>query len=250
MSFNDFEWTEFDIDLDVDTETVGADRGGVAAGGDISDTAVNTGALYGIQNADGDVDAADAVIGNGNITFSGGDLGAVALGGSATNVEAGGSANLGSGTLNEISGGNVNMGSGQLINVDSNGGQTVVGSGNELTGDVDVEMDDVDGNANLAIGDGNEQVAVQEDSFSLDTSHTDNSVDTYFTDNSINDSGNLLVDDSFNTDVEASADIEDNDVYEDNDTTTNTSSWRGSFSETEIDTDLDWVEGTDVDIDG
>ena len=247
-----FGWVDRDTEIDIETETVEADRGAVAVGDDLEDSAVNTGRFEGIQNGGhGDVDASFATIGDGNVTLTGSEVGAMSFGrGDATNVVADGNVNMGSGTLNDIAAENVNLGSGKLTDVDSfGGGQTVVGNGNEVTGDVSVDMDDVEGNANLAIGDGNDQAAVQDNDFSLDASYTDNSVTSYSEDNSVEDSFNTEVEDSFNTEAELTAVYEDNDVVEDNDVWHDASSYEYSYSETDLDADLHHVDDTEVDLD-
>lgn len=206
-----------DVEVDVDETTTTAVGGGVAAGDDIDDSSVNTGHFSGIQNSGhGFVDAEDAVIGDGNTVIEGSSVGAFAQGGGdATNVAAG----------------LANLGSGDLTNVVSHGsGQTVVGNFNETLGDVDVDLDDVSGNANLAIGDGNQQLANQANTTVVDQSFNDNSVNTYVEDNSVEDSFNTVgsfnedndvelttvvdqsIEDSFNP--EDSFDVEDNSVFE------------------------------------
>ena len=244
-------WAGWDVDIDIEEETVRADRGAVAVGEDLDDSSVNTGVFRGIQNSGhGDVDADRAVFGDGNITLHNSDVGAMSFGrGDAVNVNAE-NANLGDGTINDINARNANVGNGTLIDVDSRGGgQTVVGSGNELVGDVDVDLDDVEGNANLAIGDHNEQAAVQDNDFVLDQSVTDNSVDVTQVDNSVHDSFNTEVEDSFNTTQELTSVVEDNDIFEDNDRFTDNSTFEAEFEHTEIDVDLDDVDDTDIDID-
>ncbi len=243
-------FTEWNSDIDIDEDTVEADRGAVAVGDDIDESAVNTGRFSGIQNADGDVDADGATIGDGNITLTGSDVGAMSFGrGDATNVEAD-NANLGRGDLNDIDAENANVGRGTLIDVDSQGdGQTIVGSGNEVTGDVDVDMDDVSGNANLAIGDHNEQTAVQDNDTSIDQSYTDNSTHSYVEDNSVSDSFNTEYHDSFNTETELTSTYEDNDVFEDNDSYVDASSYESTETDVDTDVDLHHVEDTDLDLD-
>ncbi|MPY94390.1 MAG: hypothetical protein GEV08_15410 [Acidimicrobiia bacterium] len=248
--FNDI-WAGWDVDIDIDEENVRADRGAVAVGDDLEDSSVNTGRFEGIQNSgNGDVDAEEAVIGDGNITLNDSEVGALAFGrGDATNVDAE-NANLGDGTINDINADNANVGDGTLLDVNTSGdGQTVVGSGNELVGDVDVDVDDVEGNANVAIGDDNEQVAVQDNDFSLDQSVTDNSVEVLEIDNSVEDSGNLAVEDSFNLEQDLTSVVEDNDVFEDNDSFVDNSTFESEFEATEVDVDLDRVDDTDLDVD-
>lgn len=244
-------WAGWDVDVDIDEENVRADRGAVAVGEDLEDSSVNTGRFEGIQNSGhGDVDADRAVFGDGNITLHDSDVGAMSFGkGDATNVAAE-NANLGDGTINDIDAQNANVGDGTLIDVDSQGdGQTVVGSGNELTGDVRVDLHDVEGNANVAIGDGNEQAAVQDNDFVLDQSFTDNSVEVLEVDNSIDDSFNTTLEDSFNTSQELTSVVEDNDVFEDNDRFTDNSTTEFDTELTELDVDLHHVDDSDVDVD-
>jgi hypothetical protein len=242
---------EGDIELDIDEDLTRADRGAVAVGEDVRDSAINTGRFEGIQNAgDGDVDADRAVIGDGNITFHDSDVGAASFGrGDATNVAAE-NANLGDGTINDINADNANVGGGTLIDVESSGGgQTVVGSGNELVGDVDFEADDVDGNLNFALGDDNQQLASQDNDSFVDQSTTDNSVELTSVDNSIDDSFNTQFDESFNTTQDLTSVVEDNDVFEDNDSFEDNSSFTSEFEKTELDVDLDDVDDTDLDVD-
>ncbi|MPY95381.1 MAG: hypothetical protein GEV08_20700 [Acidimicrobiia bacterium] len=241
---------EGDIDLDIDEDLTRADRGAVAVGDDIDDSAINTGRFEGIQNAgDGSVDAEEAVIGDGNITFNDSDVGAASFGrGDATNVEAD-NANLGDGTINDIRADNANVGDGTLTDVNtSGGGQTVVGSGNEVVGDVDVEFDDVSGNANFALGDDNQQLATQDNDSFIDQSTTDNSVELTSVDNSIDDSFNRTFEESFNTEQDLTSVVEDNDVFEDNDRFTDNSTFESEFESTEVDVDLERVDDTDLDV--
>lgn len=245
-------WNSEDIDIDVREETVVADRGSVAAGDDIDDTAINTGRFEGIQNAGrGFVDAEHAVIGDGNITFNESNVGAAAFGGDATNVAAGGNANLGSGTVNDLDAGeNLNFGSGTLTDVDAGwADQVVVGDGNEVTGDVDVRLEDVSGNANVAVGDENAQFASQDNDTFIDQSFTDNSEHFFAEDNSVSDSFNTRLDDSFNTSQELTSSYEDNDIWEDNDLWADHSSEEYTETHTEVDADLYKVDDTDLDID-
>ena len=247
-----FGWADWDTEIDIDTETVEADRGAVAAGDDLEDSSINTGLFAGIQNSGhGDVDAAHATIGDGNITLTDSTVGAASFGrGDATNVQSDGNVNMGSGTLNDIAAENVNMGRGTLVDVESYGeGQTIVGNGNEVTGNVDVDMDDVEGNANLAIGDRNDQTAVQDNDTTIDASTTDNSVYTETVDNSIDDSYNTEYEDSFNTDLETTTIVEDNDLYQDNDLWADHSTYEASYEETDLDAHLHNVEDTEVDLD-
>jgi hypothetical protein len=244
-------WAGWDVDIDVESEEVRADRGAVAVGDDVDDSSINTGRFEGIQNSgNGDVDADRAVFGDGNITLHDSEVGAMSFGrGDATNVDAE-NANLGDGTINDINAENANVGNGTLIAAENDGdGQLVVGSGNELTGDVDVDIDDVEGNANLAIGDGNEQAAVQDNDFLLDQSVEDNSVEVLEVDNSVKDSFNTELDDSFNATQELTSVVEDNDIFEDNDRFTDNSTTEFDTELTEVDVDLDDVDDTDLDVD-
>ena len=113
------------FDQDVDTSTVIADDGGVAIGGDLEDSAVNTGINTGIVAGD-DAQLQDSIVGDGNDQVNDTEAGAVATdSGSATNAE----------------GENVNLGSGELTDVDSAGdSQVVTGNENEANGSVEVEI--------------------------------------------------------------------------------------------------------------
>jgi hypothetical protein len=194
---------DIDVDQDVDQDITSADRGGIATGGDVSHSQQNSGSIVGVQ-AGGDVDADHAVFGNGNVVFNESSVGAFALGGDATNVDTdGGNALLGRGTINDID--------------NSGGGQVALGNGNRLSGDVDVDVDDVEGNLNLAIGDDNHQQALQDNSTTVsDSFNTDNSVDDSFN-TDFEDSFNTetTVADSFNTDERFH--VEDNDDYSQHD---------------------------------
>lgn len=243
-----------DVDIDIDTreQNTIADRGSVAAGDDIDDSAINTGRFAGIQNAgQGYVDAEGAVIGDDNITFQDSNVGAAAFGGDATNVQAAGNANLGSGTINDLDAGeNLNFGSGTLTDVDAGyADQVIVGDENRVTGDVDVDVDDVSGNANLAIGDNNQQLATQDNDTIIDQSVTDNSQTSTFVDHSVTDSFNQQFDDSFNTQQEITTVTEDNDLWQDNDTWTDNSEYTREYTRTDVDTELDYVDDTDVEVD-
>ncbi len=62
------------------------DDGAVVAGGNIEDSAVNTGIVDGVQ-AGGDVDIDDSTIGDGNTTIEDSDVDALAIGGDATSID-------------------------------------------------------------------------------------------------------------------------------------------------------------------
>ena len=62
------------------------DDGSVVAGGNIEDSAVNTGIVDGVQ-AGGDVDIDDSTIGDGNTTVTDSDVDALAIGGDATSID-------------------------------------------------------------------------------------------------------------------------------------------------------------------
>ncbi|MFN0089583.1 MAG: hypothetical protein ACKVWR_04825 [Acidimicrobiales bacterium] len=231
-----------DIRIDLDTDSVLAADRGVAAGEDIEDSAVNTGNFAGIQNGSGHVDARDAIIGDDNVRLDANGSGAVALGGNALNVDAY----------------NANLGSGDLTNVESyGGGQTVVGDGNETTGDVDVHAHDVSGNFNLAVGDGNAQLADQHNFSLIDLSQEDNSVRelnvdasnrSVFTDESDN---SVDIDSRFDLDAsdnsvrsfEDNSRLEDNSVFEDND------SFEARLTQTDINSRVDLDDSDDNNLD-
>ncbi|MFN0089572.1 MAG: hypothetical protein ACKVWR_04770 [Acidimicrobiales bacterium] len=231
-----------DIKIDIDTDEVTAVSRGVAAGEDIEDTAVNTGNFAGIQNASGHVDARDAIVGNDNVRLDADGSGAVALGGSATNVSAE----------------NANLGRGDLTNVVSHGGgQTIVGDGNETTGDVNVNAAGISGNANFAIGDNNQQLADQHNLSVVDESFTDNSVETtdldfsnrsvttFAQDNSVDVDSRFDLDASDNSarTFEDNSRFEDNSVFEDND------SFEARLNQTDINSRVDLDDSDDNNID-
>ena len=114
---------------DTTSETNVARDGGLVVDGDVSDSALNTGVVQGIQAGD-DVDAEGVIVGDGNIQLDDVHAGAFALGGDATNA--------------------------------------------------DIDVDDVDGPLNLAVGEDINQLAEEdnsfEQSFEFDRSfNTDNS---------------------------------------------------------------------------
>ncbi len=88
---------DVDFDLDVDNDTTVADDGGVAVGGDLDDSVVNTGVNTGAIAGD-DVAVEDSIIGDDNLQVNDTEAEALAVGGDATSVEAD-NANLGSGEL-------------------------------------------------------------------------------------------------------------------------------------------------------
>lgn len=158
----------------VATTAVVAGKGAVAVGGDVSHSVVNTGRNEGVL-AGGDVDIDDAIVGDGNTQVNDSTVGAFA----------------GKGPATAITGTNVNTGRGDLTTVHAEGdAQVVHGNGNEVTGAVDIDIDDVNGPTNIAMGDGNRQQGVQDN-------HTTVS-DSGNTDNSVQDSANTHVVDSGN----------------------------------------------------
>ena len=122
QSVNTTILAEGDVDFDQDisnTANVG-DDGAVVVGGDVEDSAVNTGEFDGVQGG-GDVSIEDSAIGDANVLVNDSEFDALAVGGDATSVEAGGNANVGSGTQVDIdAGGDV---------------ASAVGDSNDLTGD-------------------------------------------------------------------------------------------------------------------
>ncbi|MCC6438544.1 MAG: hypothetical protein IT196_26215 [Acidimicrobiales bacterium] len=194
---------DVDFDQKIDNTTVIADHGGVAADGDIEDSAINTGRNDGIIAGD-DVELENSVVGDGNTQLNDSEVGAFSGKGDATNIE----------------GENVNAGSGDLLAVDTDGGeaQVVNGSGNDTTGDIDVDASGSEGPVNVVAGDGNDANALQDNSTTIE--------DSLNTDNSVEDSGNTTVDDSLNQVTEdndtSTVQVDDslNQTAEDNDTTT------------------------------
>lgn len=71
----------------LDQRIVQADDGAVGVGGDINDSAVNTGNLDGVQ-AGGDVKVEDSVVGDDNTTIEDSDIGAMATNGDAISIDA------------------------------------------------------------------------------------------------------------------------------------------------------------------
>jgi hypothetical protein len=229
----DFNYNEKSYKFDQNINDVRASQGSVAAGYDAKDFANNAGMFKGIQAGSGPVYADHAVIGDGNTSVQGSSLGSLATnGGTSFNVP--GNAVFGSGSVNEIHGdgqvaqggssivdvdnqgpGNLNFGGGTLNDVTAYGngpvavdhssanavtagpsGQAVLGNGNKLTGDVTVDMHDVSGNSNLAIGDHNDQSAEQVDA---SRHFTDYSVrDSYNTRTETDDHSNHSINDSYN----------------------------------------------------
>ncbi len=122
QSVNTTIFAEGDVDFDqeiANTANVG-DDGAVVVGGDVEDSAVNTGQFEGVQGG-GDVSIEDSAIGDANVLVNDSEFDALAVGGDATAVEAGGNANVGSGTQVDIdAGGDV---------------ASAVGDSNDLTGD-------------------------------------------------------------------------------------------------------------------
>ncbi|MFN0029450.1 MAG: hypothetical protein ACKV2O_20030 [Acidimicrobiales bacterium] len=228
---------DVDFDQAIDSDTLIAGAGGVAVGGSISDSALNTGRNSGILAGD-DVDLDDSIVGDGNTQLNDSDVGAFAARGDATN----------------ISGENVNTGSGTLTDVDTRGGdaQVVNGNGNDLVGDVDANFEGADGPINFTVGDNNRSNALEDNSTNIDDSfNTDNSIedsfntdfrdsfntrvtDTDVTETHLIDSFNTTTEDNDLTKLDFESNFEDNSVFEDND----------QFS-----AELD-VEKTDVDISG
>jgi hypothetical protein len=114
QSVNTTILAEGDVDFDQQVSNT------ANVGGDVSDSAVNTGQLDGVQ-AGGDVSIEDSAIGDGNVLVNDSEFDALAVGGDATNVEAGGDANVGSGTQ---------------VGIDAGGDvQATVGDANDVTGD-------------------------------------------------------------------------------------------------------------------
>ena len=203
------------VEIDIKPTNTTATQGGVAAAGDIDDSAVNTGSVKGVQNAgDGQVDAEDAIIGDKNTEIEDSEIGAIAQGGDATNTD--------------IDGENVLVGDGELNNSEVDGdGTAVAGKGNDAAGDTDIKVDDVDGPVNVAAGDANDQAAAEQDTTVVDQSQTDNSVETTDIEE------NVAVDTS----------VEDNDSFSQDDN----SSFEQSEEDTNIFADVEDSDDTDID---
>jgi hypothetical protein len=202
ITITELTGSDIHFDQDIDTDTVIASSGGVAVNGDMKDSAVNTGINTGIVAGD-DVTLDDSILGNNNVQVNDSDIDAFALGGDATSAH----------------GENVNLGSGKIFDVDAGEDATIVtGNGNEVTGDVDVDVDHADGPVNVAVGDDNKQQAVEDESYTIEGS--------YNTDASTEDSYNTLTQSETdlryedNDTYESSVDDSFNSRYEDNDTTT------------------------------
>jgi hypothetical protein len=238
ITITEIKGEDVHFDQDIDTDTVIASGGGVAVNGDMKDSAVNTGFNSGIIAGD-DVSLDDSIVGDGNLQVNDTHADAFAFGGDATSA----------------SGENVNLGSGQIFDVDAGEDATIVtGHGNEVTGDVDVDVDHADGPVNVAVGDDNSQYGFEDESstiegsFNLDASVEDsgNTMTQESTSMSYedNDSHSESVEGSFNTSVEdndistwsESASWTDDSSYEDND------SW---VAETEMELEQIAVWGDD-----
>ncbi len=113
------------FDQDVNVSTAVADDGGVAIGGDLEDSAVNTGINTGVVAGD-DAVLVDSIVGDNNDQVNDTRAGAVSTDqGDATNAQ----------------GENVNLGSGALTDVDAGGdAAAVTGDQNDVTGDVALEV--------------------------------------------------------------------------------------------------------------
>ena len=191
---------DVDFDQEVDTDTAIASGGGIAVNGDANHAVFNTGLNTGVI-AGGSVEVQDSVLGNGNFQVNDSEVGAFSARGDALNIEAD----------------NVNMGKGDLIDVDSEGdAQVVTGNGNDVTGDIDIDIDEVEGPVNLAVGHDIDQTLIEDESKNFD--------DSFNLDASVEDSGNTLVQDSFNQSFEQTnlldVDVDGsfNSQVEDNDT--------------------------------
>lgn len=71
----------------LDQRIVQADDGAVGVGGDVNDSAVNTGTVDGVQ-AGGDIDIDDSVVGDANTVVEDSDIGAMATNGDAISIDA------------------------------------------------------------------------------------------------------------------------------------------------------------------
>ncbi len=154
-SVNDSYNTDIDLDID-NSRQVFANDGGVAAGGDLTGT-INTGALKGVQSG-GPTAINESTIGDGNINLEN-VSGNVALGGSVTDIDGGaGPINFGGTQFNTTAlGGNAN---------------TIVGDGNDVSGDQAAYVAGNEGPTNVNFGDDVGQKAVE-----TNDNDVDNSVD-------------------------------------------------------------------------
>ncbi len=121
QSVNTTIFAEGDVDFDQEVSNSAnvGDDGAVVVGGDVEDSAVNTGEIGGVQ-AGGDVAIEDSAIGDQNVLANDSEIDALAIGGDATDVDAGGNANLG----------------GTQVDIDAGGDvASAVGDENDLTGD-------------------------------------------------------------------------------------------------------------------
>jgi hypothetical protein len=192
---------DVDFDQDIDTDTVMASGGGVAVNGDVEDSAFNTGFNSGIIAGD-DVDLDDSIVGHGNTQLNDSEIGAFAAHGNATNAV----------------GENVLLGSGDLVDIDAEGdAQAVTGNGNDVKGEIAVDLDHVDGPVDMAFGDGNSQNAIEDGSTNYENSFNE--------DYSVEDSFNTRYEDSFNT--------------HDEDNDTDSTSYHDSFNSEYQDDDSD-----------
>ena len=225
---------DVDFDQDIDTDTVLASGGGIAVNGDVEDSAFNTGFNSGIMAGD-DVDLDDSIVGDGNTQLNNSDIGAFAARGNATNAV----------------GENVLIGSGDLVDIDAEGdAQAITGNGNDVKGDIDVDLSHVDGPVNMAFGDGNSQNALEDNSTTYEASFNE--------DYSVEDSYNTHVEDSYNSHYEdndtETTSVEDsfNSRYEDNDSESwnwsEESSYESSYEDNDsFQAELD-LESNDVDV--
>ena len=111
---------DVDFDQQIANNANIADDGAVLIDGDVDGAAINTGNFDGVQGG-GDIAIEDSAIGDANVLVNDSEFDALAVGGDATNVEAGGDANVGSGTQVGIdAGGDVN---------------SAFGDANDFTGD-------------------------------------------------------------------------------------------------------------------
>lgn len=112
---------EGDVEFDQQVENTAnqGDDGAVVVGGNVEDSALNTGSVQGVQAA-GDVKLEDSAIGDSNVLVSDSQVNALAVDGDALGVQAGGAANVGGTQVNTVAEGDV---------------QTIVGDENDLTGD-------------------------------------------------------------------------------------------------------------------
>lgn len=113
-----------DVRIEDNRTAVQADDEGVAIGGDVDDSAVNTGQVDGVQTGSGDIN--DSIVGDDNLAVMNSEIDTMAVGGDATSID-------------QVEG-NANIG-GMQVGIDSAGDvNAVIGNENDLAQDQSFEM--------------------------------------------------------------------------------------------------------------